>query len=95
MEIISDWELLLLLNHLASGEDSQVNSTPRPKGRTNGKKRNDDFVVDDSMMRHGGLKEVEESILLEVFVAVSLSQLANAVRFIYVPYSFSFVNMIS
>ena len=69
VEVISDWELLLdilLLDHSASGEDSQLNSTPRAKSRSNGKKRNDDFVVDEAWR----LEEVEESILLEVLVAV-------------------------
>ena len=69
VETISDWEHLLdilLLDHSASGEDSQLNSTPRAKGKTNGKKRNDDFVVDEAWR----LEEVEESILLEVLVAV-------------------------
>ena len=69
VDTISDWELLLdilLLDHSASDEDSQVKSTPRPKGRINGKKRNDDFVVDEAWR----LEEVEESILLEVLVAV-------------------------
>ena len=69
VETISDWELLLdilLLDHSASGEDSQLNSTSGAKSRTNGKKRNDDFVVDEAWR----LEEVEESILLEVLVAV-------------------------
>ena len=69
VEAISDWELLLdilLLDHSASGEESQVNSAPRTKSKTNGQKRNDDFVVDEAWR----LEEVEESILLEVLVAV-------------------------
>ena len=69
VETITDWELLLdilLLDHSASGEDSQVTSAPRAKRRTSGKKRNDDFVVDEAWR----LEEVEESILLEVLVAV-------------------------
>jgi len=69
IETISDWEHLLdilLLDHSASGEDSRLNSTPRAKSRTNGKKCNDAFVVDEAWR----LEEVEESILLEVLVAV-------------------------
>ena len=69
VETISDWERLLdilLLDHSASGEDSQLSSAPRAKSKTNGKKRNDDFVVDEAWR----LEEVEESILLEVLVAV-------------------------
>lgn len=69
VEILSNWEFILdilLLDHSASGEDSRLNSTPRAKSKSNGKKRNNDFVVDEAWR----LEEVEESILLEVFVAV-------------------------
>ena len=69
VDTISDWELLLdilLLDHSASGEDSQANLTSRPKSKANGKKRNVDFVVDEAWR----LEEDEESILLEVLVAV-------------------------
>ncbi|KAF8153202.1 hypothetical protein B0H34DRAFT_800432 [Crassisporium funariophilum] len=67
VEPISDWEGLLeilLLDHSASEEDSQL-PTLRQKGRTNGKKRIDEFSVDEAWR----LEEVEETILLEVLVA--------------------------
>jgi cohesin complex subunit SA-1/2 len=68
VEIVSQWEELLdllLLDHSASGEESQLEVSPRARVRANGKKRNDDFLVDEAWR----LEEVEESILLEVLVA--------------------------
>jgi cohesin complex subunit SA-1/2 len=68
IEPVSQWEELLdllLLDHSASGEESQLAATPRARVRANGKKRNDDFLVDEAWR----LEEVEESILLEVLVA--------------------------
>jgi cohesin complex subunit SA-1/2 len=68
VEPIGDWEALLdllLLDHSASEEDSQVGTAPRARVRANGKKHTDDFVVDDAWR----LEENEESILLEVMVA--------------------------
>ena len=67
VEPMSDWEgllELLLLDHSASGDESQF-ATPRARGRVNGKKQNDDFQVDEAWR----LEETEESILLEVLVA--------------------------
>ncbi|KAF8902622.1 hypothetical protein CPB84DRAFT_1961568 [Gymnopilus junonius] len=68
VEPIGDWEALLdllLLDHSASENDSQLGLVPKPKARANGKKQNDDFVVDDAWR----LEENEESTLLEVMVA--------------------------
>lgn len=68
VEPIGDWEALLdllLLDHSASEDDSQLGPMPKPKARANGKKQSDDFVVDDAWR----LEENEESTLLEVMVA--------------------------
>ncbi|KDR77313.1 hypothetical protein GALMADRAFT_267467 [Galerina marginata CBS 339.88] len=68
VDLVGDWEALLdllLLDHSASEEDSQLISAPTARARANGKKHNDDFLVDDAWR----LEENEESILLEVMVA--------------------------
>lgn len=65
---VSDWEgllELLLLDHSASEEESQLGPVPRGRPRVNGKKQKDDFEVDESWR----LEESEESALLEVLVA--------------------------
>ncbi|KAF9559794.1 hypothetical protein CPC08DRAFT_666116 [Agrocybe pediades] len=80
IESIGDWEALLdllLLDHSATDEDGNINSTPRPRARTNGKKSGDDYVVDGAWR----LEESEESTLLVVLVASitqAIAESANA-----------------
>ena len=70
---------LLLLDYSASGEESQLEVSPRAWVWANGKKRNDDFLVDEAWR----LEEVKESILLEVLVA-SIDQ-ESSTSFYQVP----------